>query len=71
MHVKPVLPIYFNTSPDFWLNLQRANDIYQVLHKQKSEIDSIQSIIASQIMTRTASSIFQVIIKIFKICDNL
>ncbi len=35
---------YFNTSPDFWLNLQRANDIYRVLKKEANEIDSIQPI---------------------------
>ena len=25
---------YFGTSPDFWLNLQRANDLYAVLKKR-------------------------------------
>ena len=33
---------YFNTSPDFWLNLQRANDIYRVLQKEADEINIIQ-----------------------------
>ncbi len=33
---------YFNTSPDFWLNLQRANDIYRVLQKEADEINVIQ-----------------------------
>ncbi|MDJ0659489.1 MAG: HigA family addiction module antitoxin [Crocosphaera sp.] len=33
---------YFGTSPDFWLNLQRANDLYSVLKKEQDEIDKIQ-----------------------------
>ena len=32
---------YFGTSPDFWLNLQRANDLYAVLKKEQNEIDKI------------------------------
>ena len=28
---------YFGTSPDFWLNLQRANDLYAVLKKEQNE----------------------------------
>jgi addiction module HigA family antidote len=36
---------YFNTSPDFWLNMQRANELYRVMQKEKEEIDKIQSII--------------------------
>ena len=32
---------YFGTSPDFWLNLQRANDLYAVLKKEQYEIDKI------------------------------
>ena len=35
---------YFNTSPDFWLNMQRANDIYQVLQKEAEQIDRIDRI---------------------------
>ena len=33
---------YFGTSPDFWLNLQRANDLYAVLKKEQNEIDKIK-----------------------------
>jgi addiction module HigA family antidote len=36
---------YFNTSPDFWLNMQRANELYRVMQKEREEIDKIQSII--------------------------
>ncbi|MFM2312297.1 MAG: hypothetical protein RLZZ04_1573 [Cyanobacteriota bacterium] len=28
---------YFNTSPDFWLNMQRATDIYQVLNQEAQQ----------------------------------
>ena len=37
---------YFNTTADFWLNLQRANDIYQVLKKEAEEINKIQPVIS-------------------------
>ena len=33
---------YLGTSPDFWLNLQRANDLYAVLKKEQNEIDKIK-----------------------------
>ena len=33
---------YFGTSPDFWVNLQRANDLYAVLKKEQNEIDKIK-----------------------------
>jgi antitoxin HigA-1 len=36
---------YFNTSPDFWLNMQRANELYRVMQKEKEEIEKIQSIV--------------------------
>ncbi len=35
---------YFNTSPDFWLNMQRANELYQVLQKEAEEIEKIQPV---------------------------
>jgi antitoxin HigA-1 len=36
---------YFNTSPDFWLNMQRANELYRVMQKEREEIAKIQPII--------------------------
>ncbi|WP_036484360.1 HigA family addiction module antitoxin [Myxosarcina sp. GI1] len=36
---------YFNTSPDFWLNLQRANDLYRVMQKEAEQIEKIQPIV--------------------------
>ena len=38
---------YFNTSPDFWLNMQRANDLYRVLKKEGEQIKKIQPIVTS------------------------
>lgn len=38
---------YFNTSPDFWLNMQRANDLYRVLKKEGEQIEKIQPIVTS------------------------
>lgn len=38
---------YFNTSPDFWLNMQRANDLYRVLKKEGKQIEKIQPIVTS------------------------
>lgn len=35
---------YFSTSPDFWLNMQRATDIYQVLNQEAQQIEAIQPI---------------------------
>ena len=35
---------YLNTTPDFWLNLQRANDIYRVLKKEAEQINKIQPV---------------------------
>ena len=39
---------YFSTSPDFWLNLQRANDLYAVLKKEQNEIDKIKPLSLSR-----------------------
>ena len=39
---------YFGTSPDFWLDLQRANDLYAVLKKEQDEIDKIQPLSLSR-----------------------
>ncbi|MDJ0662036.1 MAG: HigA family addiction module antitoxin [Crocosphaera sp.] len=39
---------YFGTSPDFWLNLQRANDLYAVLKKEQNEIDKIKPLSLSK-----------------------
>jgi antitoxin HigA-1 len=36
---------YFNTSADFWLNMQRATDIYQVLNQEAQQIEKIQPIV--------------------------
>lgn len=36
---------YFNTSPDFWLNMQRANELYRVMQKEREEIAKIQPIV--------------------------
>ncbi len=36
---------YFNTSPDFWLNMQRANDLYRVMQKEKDQIEKIQPVV--------------------------
>ena len=38
---------YFNTSPDFWLNMQRGNDMYQVLIREGDQIEKIQPIVVS------------------------
>ena len=39
---------YFNTSANFWLNMQRANDIYQVLKREGEQIEKIQPIVLSE-----------------------
>jgi antitoxin HigA-1 len=39
---------YFNTSPDFWLNMQRANELYRVMQKEKEQIEKIQPIVSSK-----------------------
>ena len=36
---------YFNTSADFWLNMQRANELYRVIEKEGEEIEKIQPIV--------------------------
>ncbi len=36
---------YFGTSPDFWLNMQRANDLYQVLKREAEQIEKIKPIV--------------------------
>lgn len=36
---------YFNTSPDFWLNMQRANELYRVMQKEREQIEKIQPIV--------------------------
>ncbi|MGK7899447.1 MAG: HigA family addiction module antitoxin [Xenococcus sp. (in: cyanobacteria)] len=36
---------YFGTTPDFWLNMQRANNIYQAMKKEGEQIDKIQPIV--------------------------
>ncbi len=35
---------YFGTSPELWLNLQNSYDLYKVLKKKKSLIESIEPI---------------------------
>lgn len=36
---------YFGTSPDFWLNMQRANDLYRVIQKEGDQIEKIQPMV--------------------------
>ena len=36
---------YFGTSPDFWLNMQRANELYHVIQKEGEQIENIQPIV--------------------------
>ena len=38
---------YFGTSPDFWLNMQRANELYRVMQKEGEEIKNIQPIVTT------------------------
>jgi addiction module HigA family antidote len=38
---------YFGTSPDFWLNIQRANDIYFVMQKEADQMERIQPLAQS------------------------
>ncbi|GBF79121.1 HigA family addiction module antitoxin [Aphanothece sacrum] len=33
---------YFGTSPDFWLNIQRANELYSVMQKEAEQIENIK-----------------------------
>lgn len=40
---------YFGTTPDFWLNMQRANDIYQALQREGDQIEKIQPIVVESI----------------------
>ena len=35
----------FDTSPDFWLNLQLRCDLYKTMQKEQAEIDIIKSLI--------------------------
>ncbi len=35
---------YFGTSPELWLNLQNSYDLYKVLKKKKSLIESIEPV---------------------------
>ncbi len=35
---------YFNTTPDFWLNLQKNFDMWRVLKTHKDEYEKIRSI---------------------------
>ncbi len=36
---------YLGTYPDFWLNLQIANDLYRVMQKEAEQIEKIQPLI--------------------------
>ena len=36
---------YFGTSPDFWLNMQRANELYRVMQKEAEQIENIQPLV--------------------------
>ena len=36
---------YFGTSPDFWLNMQRANELYRVMQKEAEQIAKIQPLV--------------------------
>ena len=35
---------YFNTTPDFWINLQMNVDMWDTLQRHKKEYDNIQSV---------------------------
>jgi len=35
---------YFNTTPDFWINLQMYVDMWDTLRRHKKEYDNIQSV---------------------------
>jgi len=43
-----ILAKVFGNSPDFWLNLQKRNDIWNVMHSptRKARIDRVQPILA-------------------------
>ncbi len=36
---------YFGTSPDFWLNMQKANELYHVMQQEGEQIENIQPIV--------------------------
>ncbi len=37
---------YFGTTPQFWLNLQNAYDLYKTYEKEKASIESIEHCVA-------------------------
>jgi len=37
---------YFKTTPQFWMNLQNAYDLYKTYEKQKEQIEKIGSLVA-------------------------
>lgn len=37
---------YFGTTPQFWMNLQNAYDLYKTYEKQKDQIKKIESLMA-------------------------
>jgi antitoxin HigA-1 len=37
---------YFGTTPQFWMNLQNAYDLYRTYEKQKDQIKNIGSLVA-------------------------
>jgi addiction module HigA family antidote len=39
---------FFNTTPEFWLNMQRVVDIYEALEEHRSEYDRIKSLAVGQ-----------------------
>lgn len=39
---------FFNTTPEFWLNMQQAVDVWEALEEHKSEYKSIKSLVVRQ-----------------------
>ena len=37
---------YFGTTPQFWMNLQNAYDLYKTYEKQKEQIEKVGSLVA-------------------------
>ncbi len=49
--ITPVMALklsgYFRTTPQFWMNLQNAYDLYKAYEKSKEEIDKIEVCVAA------------------------
>ena len=40
--------LFFNTMPEFWLNMQQAVDIYEALEEHRGEYKKIKSLVVGQ-----------------------